>query len=246
MKKILLCLSLFILIGCSEKAEPKLSKEETYYNEILAMEDNMKALSYFKMNKSEDKEFLYCDAMNIAQIEQSDPTIQNYRFHQNADGLEYIASTKVADEIQYITQYYRGGKLYTSYSQMPYDLKVKDASAEYAYFDMAIKAVDLDYYTIKKKSVDKNTLYTITLKDAKGYNKKYPEDYNDKTCGIEAKYQAVKIELLVNADDLLVEEKITKTIHYESGELVSEKESITLYQFYDLGIEDNLDFSIIE
>lgn len=245
LKKIILCICLLCLFACSEETV-KISKQEKYYNEILAIEDNMKELPYFKMNKVEDKEFLYCNSSNEAEIDNKDTSVENYRFHNVDDKVEYISTTKVSDEIQYITQYYRDGKIYVSYSQLPYDIQVKESSADFVYFDMAIKAVDLKYFKITKKKDGEDTIYTLILNDAEQYNEKYPDDYDNKTCGIVADYKAVKIELRVNSDQLLLDEKITQTIHYQSNQLVSEKESVIHYQFYDLGVEDSLDFSIIE
>lgn len=241
-----MCIFLILLVACSQE-KPKVNIEEKYYEEILAIENNMKDLSYFKMNKVEDKQFMYCNSSVQPTIDNTDTTMENYRFHNTENGIEYISTTKVSDEIQYITQYYRNGKIYVSYSQLPYDIQEKEFNADYVYFDMAIKAVDLKYYKIVKGS-DKEgtTFYTLTLKDADQYNKKYPDDYDDKTCGIKADYKAVKIELRVNQAQQLVDEKITQTIHYQSGDLISEKESVTQYQFYDLGVADSLDFSMIE
>lgn len=246
LKKIILCLFLIMMVACTQEEAPKVSKKERYYEEILAIENNMKNLSYFKMNKVEDKEFMYCNSSVQPEIDNTDTTMENYRFHNTENGIEYISTTKVSDEIQYVTQYYRNGKIYVSYSQLPYDIQEKEFKADYVYFDMAIKAVDLKYYKIDKETDGEDTLYTLTLNDADKYNKKYPDDYDNKTCGIKADYKAVKIELRVNNFQQLIDEKITQTIHYQSGDLISEKESVTHYQFYDIGIGDNLDFSIIE
>lgn len=237
---------LMLLVACSQEEAVKVNKQEKYYDEILAIEKNMKDLAYFKMNKVEDKEFLSCNSSLQAEIDNTDTTMENYRFHNTENGIEYISTTKVSDEIQYITQFYRNGKIYVSYSQLPYDIKEKDFKADYVYFDMAIKAVDLNYYKIVKKKEGEDTIYILTLNDADKYNEKYPDDYDNKTCGINADYKAVTIELRVNSAQQLIDEKIIQTIHYQSGDLISEKESITHYQFYDLGVEDNLDFSIIE
>ncbi|NBK98043.1 MAG: hypothetical protein EOM50_08495 [Erysipelotrichia bacterium] len=245
MKKIYLLLCIIMLCGCTN-VEEKPNKQEQYYKEILAIEKKMAKIDYFKMNKQENKQYLYCVEDGSVQLGQSDTAIVNYRFHQGENGVEYISTKKMVDEIQYVNQYYQNGKLYTSYSQLPNDLSVIDADASYVYFDMAIKAVDLKYYDIQKKENKEGVKYTLTLNDAKGYNQKYPEDYDDKTCHLQSDYVAVKIELSTNQDGLLSEEKITQTLHYQSGDVENEQEGVVLYQFYDYGVEDPLDFSIIE
>lgn len=245
MKKLFLCICLLLLFSCADK-KVKVDKQETYYKEILAVEDHMRKLTYFKMNKVEDREYLRCNDTTAEKINTDTEVVQQFRFQNNEDKLTYIATTKVADEIQYITQYYRDGNLYTSYSQLPYDIKVQSATDAFVFFDPSIKAVDLKYYHIQKKKIDQNVMYTITLKDADGYNKKYPDDFDDDACGLNADYQAVKIELKVNGSGLLIEETITQTISYQTTDMSSEREGITHYEFYDLGIEDSLDFSLID
>lgn len=250
MKKYFLVMGLLLGIlinGCASKEDTDTkSKKEIYYEEILALEDKMESLEYFKMTKTEDKQYAVCQGEAI-KIKQSDPSPVNYSFHYEPNKeVRYIATKKVRDEIQTITQYYRNGKIYVSYSQMPYDLVVKEDSAKYAFFDIAIKGVDLKYYTITKAKKEDEIIYTITLKKAKQYNEKYPDDYDDKTCNIIGDYKAQRIILTVNKDGYLRKEEVDLTLDYgDQNENVLQAEASTRYEFYDYGVIDELDFRIV-
>ncbi|MDF9824953.1 hypothetical protein M2475_001353 [Breznakia sp. PF5-3] len=247
MKKIfIIALVAFSCIACSsdsDPVDPGVSNVELY-DEVAAYEAKMKTLDSYKIRKTEDVEVPVCGAEEIS-VKKENTNPREYQVIKDGDDIAYFWKQKQEQEIQYRIIYYKNGSFYEEFTQMSGSVNLlPDWSKEQndtLIMDKVFHEIDTTYFTVDVKEEEGNKVYTFTLKDADGYNKKYNTD-RDSTCGIKGDYVGQKFELKVNKDGYIVEETVEETVKYKYNDQVHERLNTVKYEFYDLNVPNEINF----
>ncbi|MFV0381130.1 MAG: hypothetical protein ACK5KR_02695 [Breznakia sp.] len=251
-KRIWLVCFCFVLVACSEPRPKTIevpSQRVEMLEKIKASEKQMEKMDYFKIRKVSEGEKAVCGSDGSVVFEPllNEPWL--FEVMKDDTDIAYKKSQKLVDEIQYRNVYYKQKKLYEGFTQLESDIKLIDenATSDYVILDYAIRAIDTNYFTFQKDTLESgNTQYTMQLDDVKGYNKAYPSDKDLDACSVVGDYVLQVMVVELDKDGNLVKQKVEETITYKQAEntLKTIKE-IQEYQFYDFHVPNKLNFWFI-
>lgn len=245
MRKILTIIMVFLLVGCSSSPKQPATQKDLY-QQIIKLEAKMKKQQYFKINKYVDEVSLVCDGTSAKKVS-ANPNPIAYSVAFSDGKLTYVAAQKMPNENQTSYIFYKDHKVYYEHSQMMGTYSADDASAEdeAIILDPSIPIIDTRYEKISKKQDKTGTIYTVEMKKPKKYNKAFPADYDDATCGLVGDYVNQKIVINLNTKGLITKEVILTTINYHGEGISSQRLNTTTYDFYDFKVKNDIDFSFI-